>query len=97
VRGSGFAPSAGPKRNAPWTPLDRAVWESLETVVGDIVPRLVAGIRAGKFVVENPDEECTGRCPYHTVCRVNQVRSVAERWEKRRDLLPIVPLAKAQP
>ena len=42
-----------------------------ETVVG-----LVGGIRGGQFPVCSADDRCTGRCPYNTICRINQVRSL---------------------
>lgn len=53
---------------------------SLET----IVPQLAQGIRSGKYLVDSLDSECTGRCPYRTVCRVNQVRPLAESLGKAR-------------
>jgi ATP-dependent helicase/nuclease subunit B len=51
-------------------------WEDIRADLGNIVAGLVAGIRGGRFPVFSTDEHCTGRCPFSTVCRVNQVRSL---------------------
>lgn len=44
------------------------------------VLELAAGIRAGEFPVFSLDERCTSYCPYSTVCRINQVRSLEKTW-----------------
>lgn len=62
--------------------LETAVWDSLAATLDEVVPRLAAGIRAGKFPVVNSDRYCTGWCPYRTVCRVTQIRAVEESLEK---------------
>ena len=64
-------------------PLDAAVVKSLEILLDDLLPRLAEGIRSGNFIVENQDENCTGHCQYRTVCRVNQLRPLAETLGKR--------------
>ena len=51
-------------------------WEELRAGLGDTVAGLVGGIRGGRFPVCSADDRCTGRCPYSTVCRINQVRSL---------------------
>jgi ATP-dependent helicase/DNAse subunit B len=51
-------------------------WEELRSGLADTVGALVCGIRRGQFPVCNADERCTGRCPYSTICRINQVRSL---------------------
>jgi len=66
------------------TPLDAAVWQSLVQMVEETVPRLAAGIRTGEFVVASQDKDCTSFCSYRTVCRVSQVRPVAEKLVKVR-------------
>ena len=76
---SGFKGRGGDKLN----PLEDAVLESLETILEETIPRLAKGIRTGAFPVYSLDEKCTGYCPYHTVCRVNQVRPLEERLAKR--------------
>ena len=87
VRQTGFA-ACGVTKSTP--SLEAAVRDTLEHLLTTTISRLVSGIRSGVFVVENDDANCTGRCPYHTVCRVNQIRPVAGRLEKRRaDLLSI--------
>jgi len=53
-----------------------STWEELRAELGDIVAALVQNIRGGRFPVCSADEHCTGRCPYATVCRINQVRSL---------------------
>jgi RecB family exonuclease len=51
-------------------------WESIRDGVAETVVGLVRGIRRGQFPVCSSDERCTGRCPYNTICRINQVRSL---------------------
>ncbi len=51
-------------------------WEELRAGLGDTVVMLVRAIRRGQFPVCSADERCTGRCPYSTICRINQVRSL---------------------
>ncbi|MCE5269297.1 MAG: exodeoxyribonuclease V subunit gamma [Planctomycetaceae bacterium] len=53
-----------------------ADWEDIRDSLADTVLGLAAGIRAGRFPVCSTDEYCTGHCPYSTVCRINQVRSL---------------------
>lgn len=57
--------------------------QRMETVLDHLLPELAEDIRSGRFVVENEDENCTGRCPYRTVCRVNQLRPLAVPLGKR--------------
>lgn len=64
--------------------IDIAARESLEQALSETIGRLVSGIRSGVFVVDNPDDECTSRCDYRTVCRVNHIRSLAEHLKKVR-------------
>ncbi len=51
-------------------------WENIRAGLGDIVAGLVRSIRAGRFPVCSRDENCTGYCPFNTVCRINQIRSL---------------------
>jgi ATP-dependent helicase/nuclease subunit B len=51
-------------------------WEALRAGLGDTVVMLVRAIRRGQFPVCSTDERCTGHCPYNTICRINQVRSL---------------------
>lgn len=57
--------------------------EWLEMLLDHLLPQLANEIRSGRFVVENDDLSCTGRCPYRTVCRVNQIRPLAELLNKQ--------------
>ena len=52
------------------------VWEELRAGLADTVVTLASALRCGQFPVYSSDPHCTGRCPYRTVCRVNQVRSL---------------------
>ena len=61
----------------------------------EVIPQLARGIRDGKFLVENADDDCTGHCAYHTTCRVNQIRPLALSLNKvgnipnnRSDVVP---------
>ena len=55
-------------------------WESLRRDVIARVFSLVAGIRGGQFPMINDDPRCTSQCDFHTVCRVNQARSLEKAW-----------------
>ena len=55
-------------------------WESVRFNVGDTVVGLVRAMRRGEFPVWSDDENCTGSCPYKTVCRINQIRALGKTW-----------------
>ena len=55
-------------------------WESIRGILADTVIGLVKAMRAGQFPVWSDDPDCTGRCPYSTVCRINQIRSLGKIW-----------------
>ena len=56
-------------------------WQRLRPQVLARLRALVHGIRDGEFPMQNADEKCTSICPYKTVCRVGQVRSLNKTWE----------------
>ncbi len=56
-------------------------WQRLVDQVRQRVKQLVHGIRQGAFPMVSVDDHCTGRCPFHTVCRVNQVRALDKTWD----------------
>jgi ATP-dependent helicase/nuclease subunit B len=56
------------------------VWEQVRSRLADTIVSLVQAMRRGEFPVWSDDEDCTGRCPYKTVCRINQVRSLKKTW-----------------
>ena len=58
-----------------------AEWEEIRHGLRETVAGLVRGIRTGQFPVCSADDACTGRCPYSTICRINQVRSVEKTWQ----------------
>ena len=66
--------------------LEPALVQELERTLHEVIPQMVARLRAGEFPVHNADANCTGYCPYSTVCRVNQVRSVEREKGKVWDL-----------
>jgi ATP-dependent helicase/nuclease subunit B len=80
LRDTGFKPGMGRSK---FEPIDAKVIQALEILLDDLLPRLAEGIRSGSFIVENNDPHCTGRCLYCTVCRVNQLRPLAELLGKR--------------
>jgi len=84
LRGTGFQSGLKGTRTAKLQAIDAAAWAALEEIVDETIPRLAAGIRSGEFVVDNTDADCTGRCAYNTVCRVNQIRPIAETMSKIR-------------
>jgi ATP-dependent helicase/DNAse subunit B len=51
-------------------------WETLRAKIGEIVADLIHGIRDGAFPVFNRDDKCTSYCPFSTICRINQIRSL---------------------
>ncbi len=55
-------------------------WESIRGILADTVVGLVKAMRQGQFPVWSDDPDCTGRCPYSTVCRINQIRSLEKTW-----------------
>ena len=55
--------------------LDRD-WEEARDRLGDTVAALVQSMRAGRFPVCSADDHCTSHCPFSTICRINQVRSL---------------------
>jgi ATP-dependent helicase/DNAse subunit B len=95
VKETGFAPDIkqkGTKAGEPLPPLDEAVWQSLVQTLEQVIPRLAAGIRAGRFPVDNADETCTAGCPYNTVCRVAQIRALPEELGKTNVTgIPAIP------
>ncbi len=55
-------------------------WEAIRGILADTVVGLVKAMREGQFPVWSDDPDCTGRCPYSTVCRINQIRSLEKTW-----------------
>ncbi|MBI1345738.1 hypothetical protein GC163_05560 [bacterium] len=80
----GFRSALPGRANAKFQLIEESVWLALEQIVDETIPQLVAGMRAGEFVVDNADKDCTGHCAFHTVCRVNQIRPIAEKRVKLR-------------
>lgn len=56
-------------------------WRELRGKLLARVVAMVKGIRQGQFPVYSLDDDCTGRCPYSTVCRVGQIRAMEKVWE----------------
>jgi len=56
-------------------------WEAARGGLARTIVGLVRGIRAGQFPVSSADPECTGTCPFKTVCRINHVRALEKTWE----------------
>lgn len=94
LKETGFRSGLPGRNAAKFQAIDNATWTALEQIVDETIPQLVAGLRAGEFVVENADEKCTGHCAYHTVCRVNQVRPLAEKLVKLRRTFSLKPAEK---
>lgn len=78
LRETGFKTGRGKMK-----PIDGSKIEHWESVLDQLLPELAEQIRSGRFIVENEDQNCTGRCAYRTVCRVNQLRPLADRLGKR--------------
>ncbi|MBN2477276.1 MAG: PD-(D/E)XK nuclease family protein [Pirellulales bacterium] len=82
VRNDGFKPRQALKmyRRGEAGLEPEAGWEQIRSSLDETVVSLVESIRRGEFPVHSSDEHCTGYCPYHTVCRINQVRSLEKTW-----------------
>jgi ATP-dependent helicase/DNAse subunit B len=61
-------------------------WEQMRAGLADTVVGLVGGIRRGQFPVCSRDDRCTGYCPFSTVCRINQVRSLEKICQPTAEL-----------
>ena len=70
------------KKNGGHAALEEAVWDSLVKILDEIVPKLARAMRSGQFPVFNSDKNCTGWCPYHTGCRVVQIRALPDELAK---------------
>jgi ATP-dependent helicase/nuclease subunit B len=51
------------------------------TALKAIIPALVRNIRRGRFPVFSGDRDCTRYCPFHTVCRIRQIRAMGKTWQ----------------
>ena len=56
-------------------------WLSRRAAIIERLTNMVRGIRDGQFPMFSADDDCTGRCPYRTVCRVNQTRNLEKQWQ----------------
>jgi ATP-dependent helicase/nuclease subunit B len=56
-------------------------WQALRAGMERRIVSLVRGIRGGEFPMFNLDVHCGSFCDFHTVCRVNQVRSLEKQWQ----------------
>jgi hypothetical protein len=63
-------------------------WETFRTDLTLRVRSLIEGIRQGQFPMHSVEEDCTSRCAYRTVCRVNQVRALGKIWQAPREEAP---------
>jgi ATP-dependent helicase/DNAse subunit B len=80
LRETGFRQALGKFKFAA---ADAGEIQKLESILDALLPQLADEIRAGRFVVENEDQDCGGRCAFRTVCRVNQIRPVADALNKK--------------
>lgn len=55
-------------------------WEELQPRLTARLRELIDGIRRGEFPMQNPDEDCTARCDFGHICRVQQCRSLGKVW-----------------
>jgi RecB family exonuclease len=55
-------------------------WEQIRSLLARTVAGLLQAMRGGEFPAWSAEAECTGRCPFHTVCRINHVRSLEKTW-----------------
>jgi ATP-dependent helicase/DNAse subunit B len=55
-------------------------WEAIRSQLPATIVSLVVGMRQGQYPAYNADLNCTGHCPFHTVCRIHQIRSLEKTW-----------------
>jgi len=83
IRDGGFKPRQALKmyRRDSGDLVVEPAWEQVRGQLAGTVVALVRGLRRGEFPVCSQDDECTGRCPFRTVCRINQIRSLEKTWQ----------------
>jgi len=85
IKGEGFTPVMNnSKSRGKFKPLEPDQIEQMTSLLHETVPRQAFGIRNGQFPVDSLNIKCTSLCPYSTICRVNEVRSVKQRLDKQR-------------
>jgi ATP-dependent helicase/DNAse subunit B len=62
--------------------LNPEVAGEIENTLHEVLPKIAERLRAGQFPVTNANLECGKWCPYSTVCRVGQVRSLEVERQK---------------
>ena len=82
MKEKGFDPRFVNKRKKKLEPLGEAFVEFWAEELDRILPQMIQALREAQFPVVNPNPDCTSYCPYNRVCRVNQVRVVADSLEK---------------
>ncbi|MEX0585955.1 MAG: PD-(D/E)XK nuclease family protein, partial [Pirellulales bacterium] len=60
--------------------VDKQNWREAKDALVRRVQSLVRAVRGGQFPMASAEEDCTGRCPYGTVCRVNESRALDRIW-----------------
>jgi ATP-dependent helicase/DNAse subunit B len=68
-------------------------WNELRGTLLSRVMSLVHRVREGQFPVYSLDDKCTGRCEYHSICRIGQVRAL-EKTPKDSQSSPIAGESK---
>ncbi len=94
LRETGFQTGFSTRKKDSLPPIEAADWLEYEQVIEETIPRLARGIRSGEFVVHNHDENCTSRCAFRTVCRVQQIRPLADTLHKVRSGTPLAAVAE---
>lgn len=84
LKKEGFKPGLKGKNTAKGalTPLDETVVANIEETIEEVVPQLADNMRDGLFSVHSQQKDCTSRCDFHTICRVNQIRPLAAQLDK---------------
>ncbi len=83
MKEKGFDPRFVNRRKKKLEPLGEAFVEFWSEELDRILPQMIQALREAQFPVVNPNQDCTSYCPYNRVCRVNQVRVVADSLEKQ--------------
>lgn len=81
VQNAGFKTGSTPQpgRIAEGQVVQPEDWQELVSRVRDRVREIVTAIRAGAYPVFNPNDKCTSRCEYRTVCRIGQARAARKQ------------------
>ncbi len=82
LKDRGFKTGKKNDRKRKPTAMDSEFLDAVNQTLEETIPNLTSNLRDGAFPVFNDDEGCTRYCDFHTVCRVRELRKVAQHRNK---------------